>query len=168
MTGLARAHFELGEKQDARHWLDEALKLNPQNFRAWYELGWMDASSNPAAAESELKKALGIQPNFGLTLRELGMLEYSQRRYAAAADHLSKAVQLGVREAPVFNALGICYRQTGRLKQAAESYRQALALDSSLAEAHVNLGFTYQLLGQHSEAQREYKAACQLNQKFCR
>src|SRR5438552_7039905 len=168
MTGLARAHFELGEKQDARHWLDEALKLNPQNFRAWYELGWMDASSNPAAAESELKKALVIQPNFGLTLRELGMLEYSQRRYAAAADHLSKAVQLGVREAPVFNALGICYRQTGRLKQAAESHRQALALDSSLAEAHVNLGFTYQLLGQHSEAQREYKAACQLNQKFCR
>src|SRR5207248_4054335 len=168
MTGLARAHFQLGEKEDARHWLEEALKQNPQNFRAWYQLGWMDAATDPVAAESELKKALAIQPNFGLTLRELGMLEYSQKRYAAAAEHLSKAVQLGVREAPVFNALGICYRQTGHLRQAAESYRQALALDSSMAEVHINLGFTYQLLGQQAEAQREYKAACQLNQKFCR
>ena len=96
------------------------------------------------------------------------MLEYSQRRYAAAAEHLSKAVQLGVREAPVFNALGICYRQTGRLKQATKSYQQAIEVDNSLAEAHLNLGFAYQLLGQQEAAQREYKAACQLSQKFCR
>src|SRR5207302_1494326 len=95
-------------------------------------------------------------------------LEYSQKRYALAAEHLGKAVQLGVREAPVFNALGISYRQTGRLKQAAESYRQALVIDSSMAEVHLNLGFTYQLLGQQAEAQREYKLACQLSKMLCR
>ena len=128
----------------------------------------MEASSNPAAAELEFKKALGIQPNFGLTLRELGMLEYSQKRYAPAAEHLSNAVQLGVREASVLNALGICYRQTGRLKQATQSYQQAIEVDNSLAEAHLNLGFAYQLLGQQEAAQHEYKVACQLNQKFCR
>jgi len=168
MTALARAEFQLGNRNEARRWLRESLKQNPQNYRAWYELGVIEEASDPAGGASNYEKALAIQPSFGPGRRDLGMLQYSQQQYEAAAKNLSQAAALGVRDARVFNALGICYRQLGQLGKAAESYRQAIALDSNLAEAHLNLALAYQLLHQESAAQAEYQAACALNMKYCR
>jgi len=167
MTGLARALIGLGSPDQAREWVDKALKINPQNYRAWYELGVIEAKTDKPAAIEAYEKAVSIQPNFAPLRRDLGMLQFEQKNYPEAAKHLSKAVELGVNEARISNFLGISYSSTNRFLKAVESYRRALKLDPNLAEAHLNLGYAYQRLNRAKQAHQEYEAACKLDEKFC-
>ncbi|MBS1849528.1 MAG: sulfatase-like hydrolase/transferase [Acidobacteria bacterium] len=167
MAGLARALVNLDRAAEAKAWLDKALQFNPQNYRAWYERGFIESKSNPPAAIADMEKAVAIQPNFASLRRDLGMLQFQQQNYGEAAKHLAKAAELGLRQAQLFNFLGICYSRTGELKKALASYTQALKLDPNLAQAHLNLGFVYQRLNDPANARKEYSTACRLDQKLC-
>jgi Flp pilus assembly protein TadD len=168
MTGLARALAKLGRGDEARGWLKKALQSNPQNYRAWYQTGLLDAADNLVAAQSAYEKTIAIQPNFSAGQRELGMLLFQQKNYAAAALHLEKAVVLGLEDARLHNYLGICYNHTNRTQKAVREFKRAIELDSRLAEAHLNLAFAYQLLHQPKTARDEYRSACKLDTSFCK
>src|SRR6266851_2327941 len=165
MTGLARALAKLGHADEAKSWLQKAVSINPQNYRAWYETGLLDAGSNPAAALSAYQKAVTVQPNFYPGQRELGMAFFNQKDYIAAAPHLEKAISLGLGDAHLHNYLGICYSRTNRLEKAVRSYRLASKLDPSLAEAHLNLAFALQRMQEPAAARTQYKEACKLEEK---
>ena len=166
MTGLAYALAKLGQPDRAMTWLGKAIENNPQNYRAWYQTGLLQATSNPASAQAAYEKAIAIQPNFPPGQRELGVALLQQKNYSAAIPHLQKAIDLGLDDAHVHNFLGICYSRTNRLEEAVKSYRAALKKDTNLAEAHLNLAFALQRLHRAGAAD-EYKAACNLDQKFC-
>jgi choline-sulfatase len=167
MTGMARALSKLGRVDDARGWLSKALQSNPQNYRAWYETGLLQAASDPAAALASYQKAIAIQPNYPPGQRELGLALFQQKNYASAATHLEKALALGLDDAHIHNFLGICYAQTHRPQKSIQSYRVALKLDPKLAEAHLNLAYALQRAGQIRQARAEYQAACELEKTFC-
>jgi len=168
MTGLARALVKLGRVDEAKSWLNKALQNNPQNYRAWYQAGLLDAVSNPAAALSAYEKTIAIQPNFSAGQRDLGMLLFQQKNYAAAASHLEKALGLGLEDARLHNFLGICYNRTNRTLKAVREFQRAIALDPNLAEAHLNLAYAHQLLHHAKAAHEEYAAACKLDEAFCK
>jgi len=167
MTGLAHALAKLGHPDQARNWLQKAQQSNPQNYRAWYQMGLLETESNPATAQTLYEKTVRIQPNFPPGQRELGVILFRQKNYAAAAPHLEKAIALGLDDAHLQNYLGICYSRTNRLAEALKSYRAALKLDPTLAEAHLNLGYALQRLGDLSHARPEYESACRLDAKYC-
>jgi tetratricopeptide (TPR) repeat protein len=166
MTGLSRALQQQGQSSEAREWLQRALQVNPQNFRAWYQLAWLDRE-RPEQAATALRKTLEIQPKFPLALRDLGMLEFSAKNYAKAADLLKRAIDSGMTEIQLRNYLGIAYSRTGRFREAVQSYQAALKEKPDFAEAHLNLGFAYQSLRQSALAQKEYREACRLKEEFC-
>ena len=167
MAALARALLNLGRTDEAKAWLDKALKFNPQNYRAWYERGFIKSKTDKAAAIADMEKAVSIQPNFASLRRDLGMLQFQQQNYPEAAKHLAKAAELDVDEAPLYNFLGISLSRTGQLRKAIDSYKHALKLDPNLAEAHLNLGFAYQRSNSPQAARKEYQEACRLEKKFC-
>jgi tetratricopeptide (TPR) repeat protein len=167
ITALARALHESGRDGDARRWIDKALQLNPQNYRAWYELAWLERG-DPDAALDALHKVLTIQPNFALALRDSGVIESNRGNYAAAAKDLGRAAQLGITDPPLFNLLGIAYSRTSRLQDAVRSYQRALAAKPDFAQAHLNLGFAYERLNQPAAARTEYAEACRLEPSFCK
>lgn len=167
MTGLARALFDLGRIDEAKAWLDKALKFNPKNYHAWYERGFMESKTDEAAAIADMGKAVSIQPNFPSRRRDLGMLQFQHRNYTEAVNHLAKAAELGIADAPLYNFLGVSLSRTGQLRKAIQSYKQAITLDPNLAEAHLNLGFAYQRLNDPLMAHKEYQEACRLENKFC-
>jgi tetratricopeptide (TPR) repeat protein len=167
MAALARALLNLGRTDEAKAWLDKALKFNPQNYRAWYERGFIESKTDKAAAIADMEKAVSIQPNFASLRRDLGMLQFQQQNYPEAAKHLAKAAELDVDEAPLYNFLGISLSRTGQLRKAIDSYKHALKLDPNLAEAHLNLGFAYQRSNSPQAARKEYQEACRLEKKFC-
>ncbi|MFY9562227.1 MAG: sulfatase-like hydrolase/transferase [Terriglobales bacterium] len=166
MTGLARALAKLGRVEDAKTWLNKALQSNPQNYRAWYQIGLL-AANDAAAAQSAYEQAITIQPNFPPGQRELGMLFFQQKNYAAAAPHVEKAIALGLEDAQLHNLLGICYSRTNRLQKAIQSYHASLKLDPKLADAHLNLAYALQRIGEPHQAQLEYLAACRFESKYC-
>jgi choline-sulfatase len=168
MTGLARALAKLGRTDEARSWLDKALRSNPQNYRAWYQIGLLESDNYPGAAHSAYEKTIAIQPNFPPGQRELGLLMFRNKDYADAAVHLEKAIGLGLEDAHLHNFLGICYDQMNQIAKAVREQRRAIALDPKLAEAHLNLAYAYQRQNQPKAAQEEYTAACKLDERFCR
>jgi len=167
MTGLSRALLYQNKDEEAKQWARNALKYNPENYRAWYQLGFIETKTDKPAAIADYEKAVAIQGNFAPLRRDLGLLYYQQQHYAQAAKHLAKAVELGINEARLYNFLGICYDRTGRLSNAVKSYLEAIRLDDNLAEAHLNLGYAYKQLNRKTLAAEEYRRACQLNQGFC-
>jgi len=169
MTGLAQALAKLGRAGEAKDWLQKALQINPENYRAWYQLGLLDAKtkSDLAGALASYQKAIAIQPNFSPGQRETGMALYQQKDYAGATTHLEKALSLGLEDARLHNFLGICYSQTGQMSKAVREHQRAIALDPNLAEAHLNLALDYQHIGKISQARAEYATACKLEAKFC-
>jgi choline-sulfatase len=167
MTGLSRALIYLGNDAGAQQWAQNALKYNPQNYRAWYQLGAIEAKTDKRAASAAYEKAVEIQGNFAPVRRDLGLLYYQQKDYANAAKHLAKATELGINEAQIYNFLGVSYSRTNRRAKAVESYKQALKLDPQLAEAHLNLGFAYEELGREPLANQEYQRACDSNADLC-
>ena len=168
MTGLARALIKTDNIPEAKKWLEQALKKNPQNHRAWYEMGMADARTDKGAAIADLEKAAAIQPNFAPVRRDLGILLIQQKNYPEALKHLAKATDLGMQDAALFNFLGIAYSNTDQLQKAVASYQEALKLDPKLAEAHLNLAYAYQRLNRTQSSGAEYQAACRLEEKFCK
>ena len=168
MTGLARALAKLGRVDEAKSWLNKALQSNPQNYRAWYQMGLLDAGSDPAAALSAYEKTIAIQPNFSAGQRELGMLLFQQKNYAASAPHLEKTIKLGLEDARLHNFLGICYNRTNRTLKAVREFQRAIELDPKLAEAHLNLAYAHQLLHHAKAAHEEYATACKIEATFCK
>ena len=167
MTGLSRALLYQNKDEEAKQWARNALKYNPENYRAWYQLGFIETKTDKPAAIADYEKAVAIQGNFAPLRRDLGLLYYQQQHYAQAAKHLAKAVELGINEARLYNFLGICYDRNGRLSNAVKSYLEAIRLDDNLAEAHLNLGYAYKQLNRETQAAEAYRRACQLNQGFC-
>jgi Flp pilus assembly protein TadD len=128
----------------------------------------LDSDHDVGAAQSAYEKTTAIQPNFPPGQRELGILLFRNKNYAAAAVHLKKAIALGLEDAHMHNFLGICYNQTNQIAEAVREQRRAIALDPKLAEAHLNLAYVYQRQNQLKAAQEEYASACKLDEKFCR
>ena len=167
MTGVARTLRLQNNDDAARTMLQKALKQNPNNFRAWYELGWVESKQDPAAGVAAFEKAIAIQPNFGFGYRDLGMLQFQRKNYREAAKRLSEAAKLGISDAELWNFLGISYSRLNQLPAAVRSYQRALALNPKLAEAHLNLGFAYQRLNNSQAAAKQYKTACSLDSRMC-
>jgi len=167
MLGLARALIFQGKADEAEKWTRSAIRYNSENYRAWYQLGFIEARSDKQTAIADYEKAVAIQSNFPPLQRDLGLLQYQEEDYSEAVKHLSRAIELGVNEAGVHNSLGISYSRTGHLHEAVASYKQALKLDPSLAQTHLNLGFAYERLGQKTLATREYQQACQMKRDLC-
>lgn len=168
MTGLAMALTRLGRVDEARQWLNKATESNPENYRAWYQLGVLEGDSVPAASLQAYEKTVAIQPNFSPAQRAFGMALFRKKEYASASSHLEKAIALGPEDAPLHNFLGICYSQMHELIKALAEHRRAVDLDPKLAEAHLNLAYDYQLLHRPKEAHHEYEQACRLAEQFCK
>jgi arylsulfatase A-like enzyme/Tfp pilus assembly protein PilF len=167
MLGLARSLIFQGKGDEAKYWAQQAIQYNPQNYRAWYQLGFIDSKTDRQAAIGDYEKAISIQGNFAPVRRDLGMVYYEQKNYEQAAKQLSQAVKLGMSDASLFNYLGISYSRTKQFPQAITNYKEALKLDPTLAEAHLNLGFAYEQTNRPTLAAQEYKRACELKQDFC-
>ena len=178
MTGLAHALFSLGDMEAATSWLEKALKYNPQNYRAWYELGSLRAKSrlqvimqgkhDKSAVAAAYGKAVSIQPNFAPGLRELGILQAQQQNYQEAAKSCPELWTWDLATPRLFNFLGIAYSRTARQQQAIDAYRKALQIDPQLAEAHLNLAYAYEQTHKPQPARQEYQEACRLHTDFCR
>jgi len=168
MLGLARALIFQGKDTEAKQWAQQAIRYNPENYRAWYQLGFIESRTDKQAAVADYEKAVSIQGNFAPLRRDLGMLHYERQNYADAAKHLAKAVELGMNDPPLYNFLGISYSRTKQFPQAIASYKEALKKDPDLAEAHLNLGFAYEQVKQRALADREYQRACELKQDVCK
>jgi spermidine synthase len=123
-----------------RRLLQQALKLNPESFRANANLGKLLLMMGKApAAEPYLLKAVQLRPEAVEALRDLGMMFIVTERPAQALPYLQTALRLDPEEFGVRNYLGSALAMTGNPAAAIPHFEKALELKPDDAAVKQNL-----------------------------
>ena len=167
--GLGRAHFLLGQDEQAALALQVALDLSPDDFRAHLALSkvyWRQNLLEKARLEAET--AIKIHSGFAESYATHGIILAKLGNYAPAAEELARGIGLGYRDAIAYNYLGVSKAQLGKQQDAIAAYEQAVVLDSKYPAAHLNLALQYKRAGHLEKARSHYQTLCALNADLCR
>jgi tetratricopeptide (TPR) repeat protein len=97
-------------------------------------------------AESHLKNAISLKPDFAEAIANMGILYDGTRRYSEAVIQLEKAVSLDPQNAIYHYNLGLAYAKSDRLEEAKEEFQQSLNIEPDFKEAQEKLFLTDSLL----------------------
>lgn len=110
--------------------LREAIEADPQNVKAYEELGWLYYGNEQLnLAEDMLEQAVEIDPTFARAWSRLGFARFRRRNYEGAEEALRTAVELGYEKIETFYTLGLVLYYLARCEEAMPFFNQALAID---------------------------------------
>ncbi|MGE3806538.1 MAG: tetratricopeptide repeat protein, partial [Gemmataceae bacterium] len=163
--GLQATEFALqGKHQAASQLLERATRLEPRNFRAWFDLGiCYEQMGRAAAASACFNACIALAPDFGPLYfrRGLSFLRQQQHDLALAdfelslrlsgqfADELSRELQAEVRLHRALALLGL-----NRSEAALEEIERALEAPRCPTRAHFIKARILEQLGEHALAAR--------------
>lgn len=142
-----------GRPAEAKEVFQEALRRDPDDVRAWLDLGLAhEALGDMAAAERSYRRATELDSRFaeafnnlGVLLRERGALEESVRA-------LQRAVALDPNLTAAHFNLALAYEDSGRRDDAEREYRATIEQMPSDPVPRINLAMLYLDTGRPDEA----------------
>ena len=151
-AGLAAAYLQMSRHDEALVEAQNAVRLDPNNFRASQILGSIYYSAgNYEAAVPELEKVFRLAPNFdsayllGITYLRLKQLERAKLLF----DEIQRTVK--TRKADLHILFGQAFEQTEYVAEAEREFKAAIAVNPRVAKAHFYLGF---VILQHGGSER--------------
>ncbi len=152
-----------GEWKGAAEKYREALKLDPNNAKTWFNLSIaLDEMHDSATERQALEKALALDAGLKLAQNQLGLLDAAENKTADAEEHFRKAIELDPQFAAAQSNLGVLYGRLGRTKEAEDLLRKATENDARLTEAFLNLGLILAGEGRLTEADDKLRKAVDL------
>src|SRR5207247_4375994 len=136
--------------------LRRSLLLQPANDDAHRLLGQGLADRGDVdGAIAELKRAIGIRPQYWRHYNARGLVYYRAGRYRAALEPYRRASSLQPSAAGPFQMLGNIYYQLGNIDEAIGNYEHAVRLGTNAA-AYANLALAYYRRTRYDEALKAY------------
>jgi tetratricopeptide (TPR) repeat protein len=150
--------FERGYMTEAEHFLNLALRNDPENSEALYGLGSIYLQQNkPAEARATFERVLKLPQRYPGTLpnawNNLGLLSAREGHTDEAIRQFQQALQLDPDHFIALENLGNAYRQAKRWDDAKATLQRALQLNPDNAEANYAMGMVY---AQTDDADRAY------------
>lgn len=137
-------HAELRDRQKARLYLEEFLKVEPRNVAARKVLGSiLIAQADPLAALSVLEEARRLSPGDPEVLALLAGAYSSRRQYQSATALLEDALKLSGGAPAMYVQMGIGLLYQGRVDLGVEQLERGLAKDPAQAYGAMLLAVTY-------------------------
>ena len=124
--------------------------------------GILAGRSEPEEAETLLRKALSLAPDYALAFLDLGRIYLEQFRYPEALDCFQRTVRLQPTAAKPRFALASTLAPMGRTSAALAEYRRVLELRPDHAGALLGLGHTLKTLGHQQAAIEAYRDCTRL------
>ena len=151
--------FERGYMIEAEHFLQLALRDDPDNSEALYGLGSIYLQQNKAAdARGTFERVIKLPQRYPGTLpnawNNLGLLSAREGHTDDAIQQFQQALQLDPDHFIALENLGNAYRQAKRWGDAKSTLQRALQLNPDNAEANYALGMVY---AQTDDADRAYE-----------
>jgi tetratricopeptide (TPR) repeat protein len=153
-----------GDPNHAAERYREALKLDPNNAKTWFNLAIaLDELGRKSEEQNALEKALALDPSLPQPHNQVGLIYASQGRVAEAEEHFKKAISLDPQYADAQTNLGVLYGRTGRNREAETLLRQATENNPHLLQAHLNLGLILANDNRLPEAAAEIEKAVEID-----
>jgi serine/threonine protein kinase/uncharacterized protein HemY len=122
----------------------------------WFDWDW-------SGAEREFKRAIELNPNYGVGHYWYGVYLGSMERITEAVAENQRARELEPFSIIINAYLGLLMYKTGQHNQAIQVIRQAIELDPNFAQAHYFLGIDYSAKAMYEEARAEFQRALDLS-----
>ena len=173
---LVPALIQAEKSIDIRDFITAENKLrhivsdDDQNYRAWFDLGYVyTATKRDADAIEAYRKAVAAKPdlfeanlNLGILLGEAGNPEAEKYLRAATGLKPSGAPALGHERAWLSLAHVL---ESKDPQEAATAYREAAKLAPGDVEPHLAAGIFFEKQNRFADAEREYQQVVELNHK---
>jgi len=147
--------------------LQKAVVATPDNYRAWFDLGYVyNATQRSPQAIEAYRKAVAAKPDVFESNLDLGLLLAKQGQNAEAAKYLRAATQLKPTARPE-EELAHAWEALGRLEAAADpqqalaAFAEAVKLNPKNAAAHLAAAELLEKQGKLDAAASEYSAAAE-------
>jgi len=113
--GLSSRH--LGRFDEATRFLEQGLKINPDDPLILFNLGWIaKRQGRDADAEPFFARAVRLDPTYADALLEFGTLKMNQKKYAEAIPLLRRCTEVSPHPAQAYYKLAIAERNLGQLE----------------------------------------------------
>ncbi len=140
----------------------EAIKLDPNHYRAYYQVGKLnDKLDQPVQADEAFRKAIEVNARFVDSFVDLGnmYIDYGHANVGLAV--LDAGVQVNDKNSAMWNGLGRAYSKLNRHQEAVDAFKKAKAIDPDRVDVLYGLGKSYAELRQRSEAVEHLQAFLQ-------
>ena len=169
-SDIAKAEELIQRKKysEAQALLGEILKDEPENYVAWFDLGFVEnALGKPDDSIAAYRKSVAVKPdvfesnlNLGLQLAKNGQPDAEQ--FLRAATQLKPTRHVAEGQARAWISLAHMI-ETAKPDEALGAYRQAALLQPKDPEPHLAAGLLLENQNKFSDAESEYKQALTLS-----
>jgi len=159
---LGLAYLKLGFYPDAEKWLKEAVRLNPEDSRAEYQLATVYRSEGRQQEANEAFQK--SKQNMAYSDRRSQLKQQcAQELDQGASEQANSACERlnNPDDANMLTSLGILYGQHGQMEKALPPLQRAAELSPQSPQMQYNLAFTYFQLHRFQEARASLEQAVQ-------
>jgi Flp pilus assembly protein TadD len=147
--------------------LKQAIKMNPDDGDAYYNLGAAYGKLNMHEEEIEAyKQATRINPNGVEAHNNLGLAYSSLGMYKEAIKPFKETISIRPDHDEAHFQLGLAYNSLGMYQEAVKSFEQSIRINPDEAVVHNDLGVTYYKLGKYKKAIKCLKQAIWINPAY--
>ena len=151
---------QLGQHEEARKRLEEAVKKRPDDATARRSLGFvLTALGNDTLALKHDAEAVKLAPYHAVAWRSMGVDLFHLGRYDEALHAFRQATELFPDRAETWVAQGSALWKLGEFAAAAADFEKALSYNAHCADAHLGHGASLLELGRDAEALEALRSA---------
>ena len=159
MMALAAEHQKEGRLEDAEHFYRRVLRQNPRNVDALRLLALIAAGAGrEGEAESLLRKAIALAPDYLLAILDLARLLKEQDRYREALECFDRALALDDENDQVHFLRASTLAPAAFTNEAIAAYQKCLQLKPGHVGALLGLGHMFKAVGRYQDAVESYSA----------
>lgn len=149
-----------GSISEAKQMFEQALTDNPNDARAWLDLGLThEAESDWTSAENAYRRAIEADPNFAEAFNNLGVLLRAQGNLREATTMLERAVALDPGLTAAHFNLALAYEDQGRRTDAEREYLATIDQLPKDPVPRINLAMMYLEMNRTEDAAAQLRAA---------
>jgi len=153
-------HMQVAYWRDSRTLFAHAVRVTPDNSRAYFSLGHALAVEGKLSdAMDSYRRALEIEPAFPEAHNNLAHALFVKGRTAEAERHYRQALAIDPEYTEAYNNLAHLRFTRGDPNDARELLQRALQIDPQYGSAHSNLANVYAAMGQKAAAAEHYRRA---------
>jgi tetratricopeptide (TPR) repeat protein len=157
-------YTQVGQWRDGITLFRHTLSVTNGNYVAHYCLAMVSLNKkNYAEALSNLKSALGINPNYTAAYGGMGEALIYQNRFDEALHYTSRAIESQPQNEKLRNQAGFILIRQRRIDEAITQFETAVRLAPDYARAHNNLGGALMEKNRVEEAILQFETAIRLD-----
>lgn len=163
LLNRSRAFKKLGNLEQAERCLREAIKLQPDFWIAYNNLGTLLQNlGNLSEAKQCYQKAIEFNPNLVEAISNLASIWQLEEDREKAKTGYYRALQLKPDYVPAHFNLANIFKEQKRLGEAVDHFQKVVTLQPDYTEAHVSLGNIFEYQGKLQDSLNCYQKAQKL------